>query len=59
MQIMMRSYADKQDISLWRLAATTVARTVLAFALPYFVAYYSVMGAWQSVRALMLWIAAR
>jgi hypothetical protein len=55
---MMRSYADKQDISLWRLAVTTVARTVLAFALPYFVAYYSVIGTWRSVRALVLWIEA-
>jgi hypothetical protein len=46
-----------QDISLWRLAATTVARTLLAFTLPYFVAYYSVVGAWRSLHVLMLWLA--
>ncbi len=44
------------DVGLWRLAAKTVARTVLAFALPYFAAYYSVIGAWRGLRAVLIWI---
>jgi len=45
-----------EGLSLWRVAAVTVGRTVLAFTLPYFVAYYSVVGAWQGFHALMLWM---
>jgi len=37
----------------WRLAASTVGRTLLWFTLPYLLAYYSVMGAWQGLRALL------
>jgi hypothetical protein len=49
------AYNDKET-SLWRLAMTTVARTVLLFTLPYLLAYYSVIGAWQGIRMLMLWL---
>ncbi len=45
------------EVSLWRLALKTVARTMLAFTLPYLVAYYTVIGAWQGSRTLLLWIA--
>jgi hypothetical protein len=45
------------QVSLWRLALKTVARTMLAFTLPYLVAYYTVIGAWQGSRTLLLWIA--
>jgi len=45
------------QVSLWRLALKTVARSMLAFTLPYLVAYYTVIGAWQGSRALLLWIA--
>jgi hypothetical protein len=34
----------------------TVARTVLAFTLPYLAAYYSVIGAWQAFHTLTLWL---
>jgi len=38
---------------LWRLAASTIVRTLLAFTLPYLIAYYCVIGAWQGIRALL------
>lgn len=41
-------------ISLWRVAARTILYTSFWFMIPYLVAYYSVMGAWQAIRALML-----
>ena len=56
---MSSSYDDKDNVSLWRLAMSTIARTVLAFTLPYLVAYYSVVGAWQGIRLLMQWSGAR
>jgi len=45
------------EVSLWRLALKTIARTMLAFTLPYLVAYYTVIGAWQGLRTLLLWLA--
>jgi hypothetical protein len=48
---------DPMEVSLWRLALKTVGRTILAFTLPYLVAYYTVVGAWQGSRTLLLWIA--
>jgi hypothetical protein len=48
---------ESMEVSLWRLALKTVARTMLAFTLPYLVAYYTVIGAWQGSRTLLLWIA--
>jgi hypothetical protein len=58
---LMRGSSGKSELSgasghasLWRLAAHTVARTLLWFTLPYLLAYYSVMGAWHGVRALLL-----
>jgi hypothetical protein len=54
----MRGTSDaSMEVSLWRLALKTVARTMLAFTLPYLVAYYSVIGTWQGSRTLLLWIA--
>jgi hypothetical protein len=54
----MRGTSDESvEVSLWRLALKTVARTMLAFTLPYLVAYYTVIGAWQGSRTLLLWIA--
>jgi hypothetical protein len=54
----MRGMSDApMEVSLWRLALKTVARTMLAFTIPYLVAYYTVIGAWQGSRTLMLWIA--
>jgi hypothetical protein len=54
----MRSTSDDpMEVSLWRLALKTVGRTILAFTLPYLVAYYTVIGAWQGSRTLLLWIA--
>jgi hypothetical protein len=47
---------ENEALGLWRVAAVTVVRTVLAFALPYFVAYYSVVGAWQGFHTVMLWM---
>jgi hypothetical protein len=41
-------YQDRQNICLWRLALSTIARTLLAFTLPYLVSYYCVIGAWQA-----------
>jgi hypothetical protein len=55
MQGVSSAYNEKET-SLWRLAMATVARTVLLFTLPYLLAYYSVIGAWQGVRMLMLWL---
>ncbi len=53
-----QSGADRTtDTSLWRLAARTVVHTALWFMIPYLVAYYSVMGAWQGLRALLLLLA--
>jgi hypothetical protein len=54
----MRGRSDESiEVSLWRLALKTVARTMLAFTLPYLVAYYTVIGAWQGSRTLLLWLA--
>ncbi len=53
-----RSPSENSDVSLWRLAATTIARTLLWFTLPYLLAYYTVTGAWQGIRSL-LWMLAR
>ncbi len=52
------SPSENSDVSLWRLAATTIARTLLWFTLPYLLAYYTVTGAWQGIRSL-LWMLAR
>lgn len=55
---LMRGMSDGAvEVSLWRLALKTVARTMLAFTLPYLVAYYTVIGAWQGSRTLLLWMA--
>ena len=55
---LMRGMSDESvEVSLWRLALKTIARTMLAFTLPYLVAYYTVIGAWQGSRTLLLWIA--
>jgi hypothetical protein len=54
MQIVRSASYENEGLGLWRVAAVTVGRTVLAFALPYFVAYYSVVGAWQGFHTLML-----
>ena len=56
MQIVRSASYENEGLGLWRVAAVTVGRTVLAFALPYFVAYYSVVGAWQGLHTLMLWL---
>jgi hypothetical protein len=56
MRIVSSAYDDNEITCLWRLAVSTIARTVLAFVLPYFVAYYCVIGAWQGIHMLMLWI---
>jgi hypothetical protein len=54
----MRGMSDESvEVSLWRVALKTIARTMLAFTLPYLVAYYTVIGAWQGSRTLLLWIA--
>ncbi len=47
---------ENAAVGLWRIAAMTVARTVLAFTLPYLAAYYSVIGAWQAFHTLTLWL---
>jgi hypothetical protein len=49
-------YQDPQNICLWRLALSTIVRTLLAFTLPYLVSYYCVIGAWQGIRMLLLWM---
>jgi hypothetical protein len=55
---LMRGMSDESvEVSLWRVALKTIARTMLAFTLPYLVAYYTVIGAWQGSRTLLLWIA--
>jgi len=41
------------ELSLWRLAAQTIARTLLWFTLPYLLAYYTVIGAWEAVHGLL------
>ena len=56
MRNMRSTYDEHVPICLWRVALTTIARTTLAFALPYFVAYYSIIGAWQGIHLLMLWM---
>ena len=43
-----------ENVSLWRIAARTATHTALWFTVPYLVAYYSVMGTWQGIRALLL-----
>jgi len=48
---------ENSDVSLWRLAAKTIARTLLWFTLPYLLAYYTVVGAWQGIRSLLLMLA--
>jgi hypothetical protein len=53
---MRSAYDNHENICLWRLAMTTIGRTVLLFTLPYLVAYYSVIGAWQGIHMLMLWV---
>jgi hypothetical protein len=57
MSLMRGTPDESMEVSLWRLALKTVARTMLAFTLPYLVAYYTVIGAWQGSRTLLLWIA--
>jgi len=57
MSIMRGKSDDALEVSLWRLALKTVARTMLTFTIPYLVAYYTVIGAWQGSRTLLLWIA--
>lgn len=46
-----------ENVSLWRVALRTIVHTSLWFMIPYLVAYYSVMGAWQGLRALLLLLA--
>jgi hypothetical protein len=46
---------ENDSVCLWRLAMSTIARTVLAFAIPYLVAYYSVIGSWQGIHMLLRW----
>jgi hypothetical protein len=50
---MCRTHYAEQPASLWRLAATTIARTLLSFTVPYLLAYYCVMSAWEGVRPLL------
>ena len=57
MSLMRGTPNNALEVSLWRLAVKTVARTILAFTLPYLVAYYTVIGAWQGSRTLLLWMA--
>ena len=57
MSIMRATSDDSLQVSLWRLALKTVARTLLAFTLPYLLAYYTVIAAWQGSRTLLLWMA--
>ncbi len=47
---------NNEDVGLWRLTMTTVGRTLLAFMVPYFVAYYGTVGAWQGIQVLTLWL---
>jgi hypothetical protein len=58
MRIMSGTYADDKTAFPWRQTMSTIARTTLAFTLPYFVAYYSIIGAWRGVQLLMLWMRA-
>lgn len=45
-----------EDVGLWRIAMNTVARTLLAFVVPYFVAYYGTVGAWRGIQLFTLWM---
>ena len=53
----MHTPSETTETSLWRIAARTVIHTSLWFMIPYLVAYYSVMGAWTGLRALILLLA--
>jgi hypothetical protein len=51
---LVRTFSGQSEhLSLWRLAASTIARTLLWFTVPYLLAYYAVMGAWQGIHALL------
>ena len=45
--------AGQQPRNLLSLAAATIARTVLSFTVPYLLAYYGVIGAWEAGRPLL------
>jgi hypothetical protein len=55
MPIVNSALKENDNICLWRLAVSTVVRTALSFAIPYVVAYYSVVGSWQGIHVLMQW----
>jgi len=57
MQVMRGACNDPAEVGLWRLALKTVGRTLLVFTVPYLAAYYAVIGAWQGIHMLMLWMA--
>jgi hypothetical protein len=59
MPVMRSTFHNDDEIPMWRLAAATVTRTVLAFTLPYLVAYYTVIGAWRGIHLVTLWLTAR
>jgi hypothetical protein len=44
--------SERENPALWRLALSTVARTVLYFTLPYIVSYYCVIGIWRVIQML-------
>jgi hypothetical protein len=56
MQFVKSTSHDRENPDLLRLALTTVARTLLSFTLPYIVAYYCVIGAWQGIHLFLLWM---
>ncbi len=50
---MHRTREPGQPRSLWSVAAATIARTLLSFSVPYLLAYYCVIAAWEGVRPLL------
>jgi hypothetical protein len=47
------NHEPEQSRSLWNLAAATIARTFLSFSVPYLLAYYCIMAAWEGARPLL------
>ena len=50
---MRRTRNAEQPASLLGLAAATIVRTMLSFTVPYLLAYYCVMSAWDTSRPLL------
>lgn len=47
-----RIHAQRDNIGMWRLALSTVLRTMLYFTLPYLASYYFVIGLWRIIQLL-------